>query len=291
MEAVLFALTVVHFAAPVAFAAIGEAIGQRSGVINIGLEGMMLAAFYFAMLGSDATGSPWAGLLLGVFAAVALGLFQSFFTLWLAADQIVVGTAVNLFALGLTSTMFRARYGQTGTLISVARIPKLFGDLDLLLVLLVVCAGWLAWALARTKKGLVVRAAGEYPDAVEAAGFSALKARLWSLLVGAIFAGLGGAYLSVGVTGSFAPGMTAGRGFVAIAMVTFGRWRPAWVLAAALLVGYAESVQYTLQARNLQVPGELLQSLPYLIALLVLVLVGRGTSMPAMLAVPYRREK
>jgi simple sugar transport system permease protein len=145
--------------------------------------------------------------------------------------------------------------------------------------------------IARTKKGLLVRAAGEYPESVEAAGVPARRVRFWSVLVASVFAGLGGAYLSVGVAGSFAPGMTAGRGFVAIAMVTFGRWRPGWILAAALLVGYSESVQYTLQVRNLAVPGELLQAMPYLVALAVLVIVGRGGAMPAKLAVPYRRDK
>lgn len=291
MEGLVFAVGVLHFAAPVAFAAIGESIGQRSGVINIGLEGMMLVAAFFAMLATTLSGSPWLGLGAGVLAALVLGIVQCFFTLRLAADQIVVGTAVNLFAIGLTDTLFRARFGQTGSLISVPRIPKFFENFDVLLLLLLVSAVFLAWTVARTKRGLVLRAAGEYPHAVEAAGFPALKVRFWSCMVAALYAGLGGAYLCVGVTGSFAPGMTAGRGFVAIAMVTFGQWKPAWVLAAALLVGYSESVQYTLQVRNLSVPGELLQALPYLVALAVLVLVGRGAAMPAMLAVPYRREK
>lgn len=291
MDALMFAIGVLHFAAPVGFAAVGESFGQRSGVINIGLEGLMLVAAYFAMIGSLTTGSAWIGVMLGIAVAVALGLAQSFFTIKLAADQIVVGTAINLFALGLTDTLYRARFGQTGSLISVPTVPKMIGDLDLLLVLLVVVAAYLGWYLIKTKRGLIVRAAGEYPDAVEAAGVRALAVRFWSTVLASAFAGLGGAYLSVGIAGSFAPGMTAGRGFVAIAMVTFGRWKPMWVLGAALLVGYSESVQYTLQVRNLSVPGELLQALPYLVALAVLVIVGKGGAMPAKLAVPYRRDK
>jgi simple sugar transport system permease protein len=284
-------LAVLFFATPVAFAAIGEAIGQRSGVINIGLEGTMLVAAYAATVGTLSTGSPWVGLLFGALAAMFVGAAQAFFTLKLAADQIVVGTAVNLFALGLTDTLYRARFGQTGSLISVPTVPKLFSGVDAVTLALVAAAAYGAWLLARTNRGLVVRAVGEHPDAVDAAGFSALKARFWCQIAGSALAGLGGAYLAVAVAGSFAPGMTAGRGFVAIALVTFGRWRPLWVLAAALLVGYSESVQFTLQARNLSVPGELLQSLPYLVALAVLVVVGKGTAMPAKLAVPYRREK
>ncbi|HXH59885.1 MAG TPA: hypothetical protein VNI20_00855, partial [Fimbriimonadaceae bacterium] len=134
MEFVFSLLSVLHFAAPVGLAAIGEAVGQRSGVINIGLEGMMLVAAFFAMLASHLTGSPWIGMGAGVTAALVLGLAQTFFTLWLSADQIVVGTAVNLFALGLTDNLFRARFGQTGTLISVPTVPKLFGDVDLVVL-------------------------------------------------------------------------------------------------------------------------------------------------------------
>jgi len=301
MEALIFFAGLLRYAAPVAFAAIGEAVGQRSGVINIGLEGMMLTAAYFAMVVTDTTGSPWLGMAAGVAAAVVIGVVQSFFTLRLAADQIVVGTAVNLFALGLTSTLYQARYGMSGQLISVEQLPSLFiiqqppdavaRVFDLALLLLLASAVYFGWTLVKTRRGLAVRAAGEHPDAVEASGFSALKVRFQALLVGAVFAGLGGAYLAVGVTGSFSPEMTAGRGFVAIAMVTFGRWKPVWVLAAALLVGYSETVQYALQAKSLPVPDELLRALPYLVALTVLVIVGRGTAMPAMLAVPYRRDK
>lgn len=290
MEAMIFVSGLLRYSAPVAFAAIGEAVGQRSGVINIGLEGMMLTAAYFAMLFSQ-NGSPWIGLLMGVLAAVVLGVVQCFFTLKLAADQIVVGTAINLFALGLTDTLYRARFGQSGRLISVPQIPKFYGEFDIVLLLLVASAVYFAWMLVKTRRGLAVRAAGENPNALEASGFSALKLRFSAAMVGAVFAGLGGAYLALGVTGSFSQNMTAGRGFVAIAMVTFGRWKPGWVLAAALLVGYSESVQYTLKAKGVAVPGELLSALPYLVALAVLVIVGRGSAMPAMLAVPYRRDK
>lgn len=281
---------VMRFAAPVAFAAIGEAIGQRSGVINIGLEGMMLTAAYFAMLVSELTQNVWLGMVAGIAVAVVLGAVQAVFTLVLAADQIVVGTAINLFAIGLTGSLFHARYGRSGQLISVPQIPKLIGDFDIALFLLVGLAVWATWMLARTRRGLVVRAVGDEPSAVEASGFSVLRVRAWSVLVSSVLAGLGGAYLALGVAGSFSENMTNGRGFIAIAMVTFGRWKPIWVLVAALLVGYLEWVKYTLQVRDLAVPSQLLSALPYLFALAVLVLVGKGTLMPAALAVPYKRN-
>ncbi len=280
-----------RFAAPVAFAATGETVGQRAGVINIGLEGMMLGAAYFAMLGSLTTGSPAVGLLCGVGVALTLGAVQAYFTLRLAVDQIVVGTALNLFALGLTSTLYRARFGGSGQLISVPRLPQFGPGLDAALVALPVLVVAAAWGLFRTKWGLALRGVGEYPAAVEAAGYGVARLRFQATVVGSALAGLGGGYLALGVTGSFAENMTAGRGFVAIAMVTFGRWRPAWVLAACLLVGWVDSLQYELQARGLGIPAQILIALPYVLALVVLVAVGKGTAAPAALAVPYRRER
>ena len=291
LELIIAIVTVLRFAAPVAFSALGECIGQRAGIINIGLEGLMLTAAYVAAVVTQVSGSPWVGIAVGTAAAVALGLLQCFFTLALAADQIVVGTAVNLLAMGLTNTLYRARYGQTGSLISLPPLPRSFAEVDAVIVLLVAATVYAALMLTRTKRGLLTRAAGENPEAVEAAGFSAFKVRLWAVVFASVMAGIGGAYLAVGVTGSFSSGMTAGRGFVAIAMVTFGRWRPIWVLAATVLVGYSEQVQYLLQARQVAVPGELLQAMPYLFALIVLFIAGKGTSIPARLAIPHRREK
>lgn len=285
-----FLLSLLRYTAPVGFAAIGEAVGQRAGMLNIGLEGMMLSAAYFATVAAESTGSPWLGMLAGLLAALALGGLQSVFTLKLGADQVVVGTAVNLLALGLTSTLFRARYGQSGQLLSVPTLPRFAGGLDLMLILLLALTAYLAWMLVHTRRGLAIRAAGEYPEAIAAAGFRPLRVRLFALAVGAALAGLGGAYLALGVAGSFAANMTAGRGFMAIALVTFGRWRPAWVLGAALLVGATEALQYAMKAAQSPLPGELLTALPYLVALGVLFFAGKGVAAPAKLGEPYRES-
>lgn len=279
------------FAAPVGLAAIGEAVNQRAGVINIGLEGTMLTAAYFSVVATEASGSPWVGLALGVFAAILVGGLQSLFTLRLAADQVVVGTAINLLAIGLTDTLFRARYGATGRLISVPTVPHLIGDTDIVVVAVFALALGAALFMAKTKRGLVLRATGENPHAVAAAGFGVLKVRFLAGAFASAMAGLGGAYLAVGVTGSFSSGMTGGRGFLAIALVTFGRWRPVWIVVVGLLFGFADRMQYVLKAKQIEVPGELLQAMPYLLALVALVVAGKGTSMPASLAVPYRRER
>jgi len=281
--------TLLIFAAPVAFAAIGETMSQKSGVLNIGLEGSMLVGAFFAMLAAQATGSPWIGLSVGSVAGLILALLQGWFTVVFAADQVVVGTAANLFALGVTSTWFREKFGQSGQLLSVPKVPTFHG-VDAVIVFLILCVPITWLLLKKTSWGLMLRAAGEFPKAVEGAGFSVTSLRMQGLALSGLFGGFGGAYLAVGIAGSFAENMTAGRGFVAIALVTFGRWNPWLVLAAGLIVGYAESLQFSLQAQGIAVPHQLLLAMPYIVALVVLVLAGKGTLAPRSLGVAYRRE-
>jgi simple sugar transport system permease protein len=283
-------LTILRYTAPVALAAIGETVNQKAGVINIGIEGMMLSGAFFAMFVSLRTGSPWLGLVIGVVCGVLLSAISSWFTLYRQADQVVVGTALNLFALGLTGTLYRAQFGQSGQLLNVPTIPQ-WNGLDPVLIFLVLATAGCWVLLFRTGWGLAVRAAGEYPKASEAAGFSVRKLRLGAGLFAGAFAGLAGAYLSVGIAGSFAENMTAGRGFIAIAMVTFGRWKPQLVVVAALLIGFVESLQFRLQTLGWQVPFQLLLALPYIVALGVLVVVGKGTLAPAALGQAYAKER
>lgn len=292
--------SLLRFAAPVAFAATGETVGQKSGVINVGLEGLMLASAFAAAAVSGLAGSAWIGLGAGVAAGIVLNLVQAWFVVRLSVDQVVAGTAVNLFALGVTSALFRPVFGTSGELPSVPSLPDWqgfatpvlsFERFDLLLVLLPLAVAGAGYMLYRTGWGLALRAAGENPIAAEAAGFSVTVLRVQAMAIGGLLAGIAGAYLAVGVNNSFAENMTAGRGFVAIAMVTFGRWRPVWVLLASLLIGYAESLQFTLQAKGVGVPHELLVAAPYVLALLVLVIAGKGTAAPSALSLPYRREQ
>jgi simple sugar transport system permease protein len=283
-------ITLLQFATPLILAALGETVGQKGGLINIGLEGTMLAAAFFAVLGCIGTGSPWLGLVIGALGGLGMTMMITWFTVTLGADQVVVGTAANLLALGLTGTLFEARFGHSGQLFHVDQIPTWHG-VDAVMISGIVAVFLVTWLLWHTGWGLALRAAGEYPQAAEAAGFSVHKLRFQAAAIGGLLGGLGGAYLSLGVVGSFAENMTGGRGFIAIAMVTFGRWKPAYVFLACLLIGYLDSLQYTLQARGSTVPFQLLIALPYVAALVVLVAVGKGTVVPAALARPYTREK
>ncbi|MCW5943646.1 MAG: ABC transporter permease [Fimbriimonadaceae bacterium] len=282
--------TILSYAAPVALAAIGETVVERSGVIHIGIEGGMLAGAFFAMLTTYATGSPWLGIGVGVVVGVLLALLSAVFCVTLLADQVVIGTAVNLLAIGLTRTLFALRFGASGQLLSVEKIPSMNG-LDAVTIGTVILAVLVHLALTRTGWGLATRSAGEFPEATEAAGYSVAKLRYGALAFGGALAGLGGAYLSLGIAGSFADNMTAGRGFVAIAMVTFGRWKPVWALLASLLIGWVDSLQFTFQTKGWDAPFQLFVALPYLVALLVLAGVGRGANAPAALATPFRRSR
>ncbi len=287
------AFRLLQYACPLALAAIGETISQKAGLINIGLEGQMLTAAYVAMVATQDTGSPWAGLLAGVVAGVLIAILTAWFTVRRGIDQVVVGTAVNLGALGLTGTLFRSRFGESGRLLSIPGIPSFGGyaGLDAVTLGMVLSVVLATWLLTRTGWGLAARSVGEYPSAAEAAGFSVFRLRTQAAVIGGAFAGLSGAYLTLGVNQSFAEGMTSGRGFVAIAMVTFGRWKPAWVLAASLLVGYAESLQFALQLQRSDIPYQLFKALPYILALVVLVLAGKGGQAPRALGTAYRRER
>lgn len=283
-------MTVLVFAMPVALAALGETVVQRSGLINIGLEGVMLNSALFGLLVSLGTGSPWLGLLAGCGVGLLTAvLFGAFAVSW-GVDQVVLGTAINLLALGLTGTVFRDRFGATGDLLNAPMLPKVLG-VDPMIAIGILIAIVLTLLLQRTTWGLAVKSAGHYPEAATAAGYSVTRLRYEALMIGGLLGGLGGAYLSVGIARSFAENMTAGRGFVAIAMVTFGRWNPVGVLAASLLIGVVESLQLFLQAKGWQAPYQLMLALPYLVALAVLVVAGRGSMAPAALGRPYKEPK
>lgn len=276
------------YLAPVLFASAGELVSQRSGVVGIHTEGMMLGAALAAVIVGVRTGSPWLGSIAGIGAALALMLVFAALALGRGEDQVVVGTGVNLLALGGTSALFRAEYGTSGSLVSA---PGFGGGLDPVLLIGVLLVVGIGPLLSRTRFGLALRGAGESPEAVTAGGLSVLGLRLSALTIAALFAGLGGAYLALGVAGSFAPGMTSGRGFVALALVSFGRWRLWPTVVGAVLVGIGEAAQYRLQTVPLlaNVPPQLLLMLPYLLTLAVLVIAGPGSRAPLALGRAYKR--
>jgi general nucleoside transport system permease protein len=273
----------VRVATPLLLAATGETLTERSGVINLGLEGMMLAGALAATLGASAAG-PWAGLALAVLTGMVLAAVFTAVAIVARADQIIAGTAITLAAVGLTGTIYRGAYGAGGaglTLPTLAPIaipglsriplvgPALFAQpVPTYLALLAIPAAW--WFLFRTRAGLMLRATGEGAAEARAAGVRTKAVRAAATLVGGAFAGLGGATLVLAQVGTFAEGMTAGRGYVAIAIVVLGRWHPVGVAIAALLFGAATALQFVFQSIGLAVPYQLFLMLPYLLTLLAL---------------------
>jgi ABC-type uncharacterized transport system permease subunit len=295
----------VRLAAPLALAALGETLSERGGVLNIGLEGSIICGALAAALGALATGSATLGLASGALAgAVVAGVF-ALFVLWLNADQIITGTAISMGGLGFTAAMYQARFGATGTQLSLPTLdtwtlPAL-GSIPVLgpaffsqkptVYLAYLLAPLLAWFLFRTAAGLQVRAVGEDPDSAAAAGIAVRRVRLWVTLAGGALAGMAGAHLSIAFTGTFQPGMSAGRGFIAIAVVVLGRWHPVWVLAAALFFGAAYALQTFLQTLGLDVGYQLFLAVPYVLTLLALGgWLGRSRA-PAALALPLPHRR
>jgi simple sugar transport system permease protein len=289
-----FAAASVRVATPLLLAATGETVAERAGVINLGLEGMMLAGALAAALGASAAG-PWTGVAAAVLAGMALAGAFAAVAIGARADQIIAGTAVSLGAVGLTGTIYRQAYGATGAglalptlaplpLPGLSRIPLLgpaLFDQPAPTYLALLALPLVSWVLFHTRVGLALRATGEGAALARAVGVRTGLVRTAATLVGGAFGGLAGATLVLAQVGTFAERMTAGRGYVAIAIVVLGRWHPAGVLVASLLFGAATALQYVFQALGLAVPYQLFLMLPYGLTLLALVGVVGRTRAPA----------
>jgi ABC-type uncharacterized transport system permease subunit len=292
-----------RFATPLVFAAMGGILSERSGVINIGLEGMMLMGAFFGIFAADQLGSWFLGALVGMAAGGVLAVVHAVFSIALRADQVVSGFAANFLALGITGYVFIAHYGDQGTPGDVPRVPELslpliedldffgtaIGSASVLTWVALLLVPLLALYLFRTASGLRLRSVGEKPRAADSVGVPVLRTRYLAVIASGLLAGLGGVYLSVGLVGSFNENMTDGRGFIALAAVIFGSWRPGGALAAALLFGFSSAVAQRLPAFSESL-AVLFQALPYVLVLIVLAgLIGRSRP-PAAIGVPYVKE-
>ena len=287
--AAAFLAASVRVATPLLWAATGETIAERSGVINLGIEGTMLAGALAAALGATRWGA-WGGLLCALLAGMLVAGVFALLAIGARANQIITGTAITLAAVGLTGTIYRQAFGDAGVGLNIptfptlaipglSRIPVLGPALfdqpvPTYLALAVLPVVW--WVLFRTRLGLALRATGEAAAMARAAGVRTRLIRTGATIVGGGLAGLGGATLVLAQVGTFAERMTAGRGFLAIAIVVLGRWHPVGVALAALLFGVATSMQFLFQALGIQAPYQLFLMLPYLLTLLALAgAVGR----------------
>lgn len=297
-----FVLQSLSYATPLIFAALGEVFSERVGVINIGLEGLLLTGALTGVLVASATGVPLLGLLAAVIVAILMAALFALFGVVLRRDQVIVGTTINFLALGLTGMVWRV-WTKNGTAsVTAPSLPPLFGDgsaavngLTLFALLLVPFCHWL---LFRTRLGVTLRAAGEVPEAAAASGSKVNMLRFLVCLVTGALCGIGGATLSIGILNTFTEGMTSGRGFIALAIVVFGRWTPFGALAAALLFAAADVTQSRLQAANLVPLGAdgrplisypVFLAAPYILTLLALALRGAKVRAPAALGQPFEQ--
>jgi len=300
----LFLAAAVRLSGPIMLAAIGELVSERAGVFNIGLEGVMLLSAFFAALALALTGSPIASIIIGALSGVASIGVLSILVAVLRADQIVIGIGFNILALGVTSLLRQTLLTGHAHVVSlrhvtIYRIPVLsqwpivgrglFSQSPLLYGGVIL--GLLVWLMLRFgRPGLVLRAAGEGASAADAAGLSVTGIRIAAMLFTGLLTGLGGTYLTiVAAGGSFVDGMTEGRGYLAIAIAIFGRWNPVWVMVTSLLFGAVDALQYQGQSLGIALPPPLLFMLPFVLALVAWVALGRTGAAPADLGRPFLR--
>ena len=300
----------VVMAVPLLLAALGELFAERAGVINVGLEGMMLVGALAGVAGAFFSHSAWVGVLAGVASGAAMAALFALVAVSRGADQVVAGTALNLLALGGTGAAFRAITERLPVPLIAPTFPALavpvlvrlpmFGEgffhRNVLAYVAYSLVPLSALALFHTRWGLKLRATGENAAAADTMGVNVPWTRWGAVLLGGMLAGLGGVFLAIGHVRTFSEDMIAGRGFIALAVVIFGRWNPWGIGAAALLFGLAQGLSYSFQALNLRAPYQVFLALPYLVTLAALVVRGhpRGgswrSSAPAGLAQPYRRS-
>ncbi|MFN2483285.1 MAG: ABC transporter permease [Pyrinomonadaceae bacterium] len=289
--ALIFLASTIRLATPLLLAALGGLFSERAGVINIALEGLMLAGAFTAAAMTHYSGSPWIGLLAGIGAGVAVAALHAVASIRYRADQVVSGTAINILMLGVPAMLSGAFFLSSG---ATPQVPKenLIPLTPVVLALLLVAATW--YVLYRTPFGLRLRAVGENPEAADAAGVSVTQMRYSAVLISGALAAVGGAYLSIGQSSLFTRNMTAGRGFIALAALIFGKWRPVQTMLACLLFGATEALAIRMQGvpvRGTEIPNQFVQIIPYVLTIVVLAgFIGHSRA-PRALGIPYQKEK
>lgn len=293
-----------RIATPLIFAALGGVFSERSGVVNIGLEGMMTIGAFFAVYGSFITGNPVIGIVFAMVAGGLLALVHAALSINLKSDQVISGTAINLFATALASflifILFNGKGGQTDIvkelpynlpegILNIPVIGEFLGGLNWFVVLAILLVFVSHYVLYKTPIGLRIRAVGEHPKAADTLGINVYKVRYLCVILSGVLAGLGGAALSLGITPLYREGMVAGRGFIALAAMIFGNWKPFGALGACLLFALGESFQIIAQGFSWSVPTEFYSMIPYILTMLALAGFVGKTNGPAANGSPYEK--
>ena len=283
----------VRVAIPISFAALAGMLSERVGIVNMGLEGIMLIGSFFGVVGSYLSGSAWIGLLFAIAAGAVTGLVLAVLTVGFKCEHVLAGLGINMFASGITVVLLQAIWNSKGKSEMVAGLGKwklpvisqipiikdIIGNISPLFYLLVLCVLFLWMLLYRTPTGLRILVIGENPELAGTMGVNVYLVQYLFVIISGMLAAVGGAYLSIGDIDMFSKDMVSGRGYIALAMVILGNWKPTWVALAGLVYGFAESMQFRLQA--VSIPPQLVQMLPYLFTILVLLFARRKSMAPA----------
>jgi len=291
----------IRLATPYLYAAIGETFGQRSGVLNLGVEGQMLLGAFAAFYVAFKTESLWLGVLTAMLVGGLMGLAMAYVTVNLKAQQGISGIGFYLFGLGMSDLLFQKLMGTVETvqgfpkiyfpgLSDIPGIGEIFFNHNILVygAYLLVPIAW--FVLNKTTLGLKIRSVGENPDAADSLGVNVGRVRYFTIILGGTLSGIAGASLSVGLLNVFQQNMTSGQGFIAVALVYFGAWRPVGVLGGALLFSMVNSLQLWIQIKNIPIPSEIAVMMPYVLTILVLVLTVSRVRAPSALTKPFERE-
>ncbi len=291
----------IRLATPYLYAAIGETFGQKSGVLNLGVEGQMLLGSFAAFYVTFKTGNLWLGLLTAMLVGALMGLAMAYVTVNLHAQQGISGIGFYLFGLGMSELLFQSLMGSVETiqgfpkvhipvLSDIPGIGEIFFSQNVLVygAYLLVPLAW--FVLNKTTLGLKIRAVGENPDAADSLGVSVARVRYFTIILGGTLSGIAGASLSIALLNVFQQGMTSGQGFIAVALVYFGAWRPVGVLGGALLFSLVNSLQLWIQVLGIPIPSDIAVMMPYVLTILVLVATVSRVRAPSALSKPFERE-
>ncbi len=291
-----------RLATPLIFASLGGVFSERSGVVNIALEGIMTAGAFFAVLGSYVTGNPWMGVIFAILGGAAFAALHAYLSVHLQADQVISGTGINVFSAAFISFLIFIFFGtpsQTSTVASLPYPSAMFAKIPLIGPFLAEL-NWFVWlaivlvfvshyVLFKTPIGLRIRAVGEHPKAADTLGISVYKIRYLSVILSGVLGGLGGATLSIGIMNLYRENMVSGRGFIALAAMIFGNWKPKNAMLACLLFGFAETLELYAKGFGWKIPGEFYAAFPYLLTMIVLAGFVGKTQAPLADGVPYRK--
>lgn len=301
----LYLTAAVTMSIPLVFAGLGETISEKSGILNISVEGNMLAGAFAAFIAMYFTNNFALSFLCGVLAGMTVSFIHALMSIKAKADQTIVGLAINFFVLGLTSFLFYMVFGRSADLPACPTIskvtipflseipiigPAIFSQ-DIMVYLAIVLVGLTYFVFYKTEWGVILHAVGEHPQAADTAGLPVFGTRYLAGLLNGLFCGLGGAYMTLGQFGFFIENLTAGRGYIALAVVVLGKRNPVWVAFSALIIGFAEAMQYSMQTLGVDIPSQFFTMFPYVIAVVVLLLsVGKRSHRPTALGLPYERD-